>query len=43
MDFGAKVALGALILSFIFQDTGWIISFALLEVANAIREKRKVE
>ena len=43
MDFGAKVLIGALVLSIIFQDTGWIIAFALLEVAEAIRMKGKVE
>ena len=43
MDTGAKVLICALVLSFIFQDTGWIIAFALLEVADAIRKKGGAE
>lgn len=43
MDFGAKVFIGALVLSIIFQDTGWLIAFALLEVADSIRKKGGVE
>lgn len=43
MDFGAKVLIGALLLSIIFEDTGWIIAFALLDIGDAIRKKGKVE
>ena len=33
----------AFLLSFAYEDADWLIAYALLEVARAIREKRKVE
>lgn len=43
MGIGEKALICALVLSFIFEDTGWIIAFALLDVGDAIRKKGKVE
>ena len=43
MDTGAKIFIGALILSLLFQDSGWIIAFALLDIGDAIRKKGEVE
>ena len=33
----------AFLLAFAYEDAGWLIAYALLEVADAIRKKGKVE
>lgn len=33
----------AFLFAFAYEDADWLIAYALLEVACAIREKRKVE
>ena len=37
------VYIGSIAMALLYEDSGWLIAFALLEVADAIRKKGGVE